>query len=166
MINTKIKLEKFLQKQRFKRVLKFLHGDVLDFGGNDAELEQYVQNGSYTVVNYDHSPMEGRSFDTIIMLAVVEHIEIEDVYKIYKKFNACIKDGGKVYLTTPTLASKPVLEFLAAIKFLDKQNIEEHKHYWNKKELYDLADKSGFTVDNYEKFQLGFNQYMILSKKK
>lgn len=32
MIDTKIFLERFLQKYRFNKVKKILHGDILDFG--------------------------------------------------------------------------------------------------------------------------------------
>lgn len=159
MINSSKFLEAFLQQRRFSRVLPYLKGSVLDFGGNDGELKKYVK-GEYTLVNYDHAPMENKSFDTIVALAVVEHIPVEDVYKIFKKFK--LNANGLIFLTTPTPMSKPVLEFLASLHILDKQNIEEHKHYWVRKEIEDLAKASGFKVKKYGKFQLGFNQYAVL----
>ena len=75
-----------------------------------------------------------------------------------------LKKGGKIILTTPTPQSKWLLESLASLHILDKQNIEEHKHYWNMKEIYDLAEMNGLRVEFYEKFQLGFNQFAILVK--
>jgi hypothetical protein len=45
-----------LQQYRFRKAIPFLKGNVLDFGGNDGELQQYV-SGSYTLVNYDYGPM-------------------------------------------------------------------------------------------------------------
>jgi len=161
MIDTSISLESFLQQQRFKLVRNYLKGDVLDFGGNEGELAALVK-GDYTIVNYDHSPMEKKTFDTIVLLAVVEHIEVEEVFRIFKKFKKCLRKGGQIFLTTPTPLSKPVLELLAAVHLLDKQNIEEHKHYWSKEDLVKLAKESGFQVEGYQKFQIGFNQYMIL----
>lgn len=152
-------MEAFLQKKRFKKVLPYLKGNVLDFGGNEGELKKYVQS-DYTLVNYDHSPMENKSFDTIVALAVIEHIPVNEVYRIFKKFK--LNKNGVLFLTTPTPMSKPVLEFLAFLRILDKQNIEEHKHYWNRKEIDVLARSSGFRIKTYKKFQLGFNQYAIL----
>lgn len=164
MIDTKIFLENFLQKARFKRINPIcLKGRVLDFGGNKAELEPLI-DGTYTLVNYDHTPMEGKIFDNIISLAVIEHIPVEEVYNIFNKFSTQLSTSGNIFITTPTPASKPVLEMLASIGLLDKENIKEHKHYWNKKELFDLASASGLEVIAYKRFQFGFNQSCLFRK--
>jgi 2-polyprenyl-3-methyl-5-hydroxy-6-metoxy-1,4-benzoquinol methylase len=164
MIDTKNYFEKMLQNMRFSKVKPYLRGDVLDFGGNEGELGTFVK-GRYDVVNYDHSKLKKIKYDIIVSLAVFEHMEIADVYNIVKTFSQNnLKKGSVLFLTTPTPASKPVLEFLAAIGILQKSNIEEHKHYWNKKELYNLAETNGLTVKKYRKFQFGFNQYAIFIK--
>lgn len=166
MLNSKKKLEKFLQQQRFKRVIPFLKGAVLDFGGNEGELQPYIK-GAYTLVNYDYSKMEqGNCFNTIVALAVIEHIEKNAVSSIFEKFKSVLTEEGSIVLTTPTPLAKPVLEFLAFVRLLDKKNIEEHKHYWNKSELTHLADENGFSVSIYKKFQFGFNQFVIFNHKK
>lgn len=164
MINTKKWLERFLQDYRFKLIKPYLKGDVLDFGGNEGELKQFV-NGSYTIVNYDHTPMENKTFDTIAFLAVLEHIEKYDTLTVLQKFKKALKPDGIVFLTTPTKMSKPLLEFLASVHILDKANIEEHKHYWTKEEIAELANQAGLQMVDYKKFQLGFNQMAILKHK-
>ncbi|MBP9854307.1 MAG: methyltransferase domain-containing protein [Candidatus Omnitrophica bacterium] len=160
MINTSLFFEKFLQNYRFKMVRPYLIGDVLDFGGNEGEIKSFV-TGKYTVVNYDHSVMENVHCDTIISLAVIEHIPIDDVYKIFKKFKTILNHDGRIFLTTPTKAAKPVLEFLTFVGILDKANIDEHKYYWSKQDIYDLAQQTGFKVKKYKRFQCGFNQLAI-----
>lgn len=161
MIDSKKKLEKLLQGYRFSKVKKYLLGDVLDFGGNEGELKILVK-GNYTLINYDHTPMFNKTFDTIVLLAVLEHIEVTKVSEIFKKFKDYLRNDGTIFLTTPTPAAKPVLEILAFLGILDKKNIEEHKHYWNKKDLYKLAQDIDYKVIEYKKFQLGFNQYIVL----
>lgn len=106
-----------------------------------------------------------KTFDTIVSLAVIEHISAKDVHDIFSRFKKNLNENGVIFLTTPTPVAKPVLEFLAAIGLLEKENIEEHKHYWTKRGLRGLAEASGFYVTNYKKFQLGFNQYLILRHK-
>jgi len=69
MIDTSFYLEKYLQNNRFRMVKPYLGNDVLDFGGNEGELGKYV-NGSYLVVNYDHSKMDNKTFDNIVNLSV------------------------------------------------------------------------------------------------
>ena len=165
MINTGMPLERYLQKQRFSKVREYLKGDVLDFGGNDGELKQFVE-GDYTLVNYDHSPMEGKTFDTIVLLAVIEHLHAKNIYDVFEIFKQCLRKDGTIFLTTPTPKSKLLLEALASVSLLDKENIEEHKHYWTESDLYALAHKSGFEVLEYDTFQLGFNQLMVLRHKK
>ncbi|MFZ5340754.1 MAG: methyltransferase domain-containing protein [Candidatus Micrarchaeota archaeon] len=142
----------------------YLIGDVLDFGGNEGELKKFVK-GKYLVVNYDHSAMENTHFDTIVSLAVIEHIEFDEVFKIFRKFKKILNKGGRILLTTPTKMAKPVLEFWAFLGIVDKKNIVEHKHYWTKKEIYQLADNTGFIVKRFKRFQFGFNQLAILEHK-
>jgi len=42
------------------------------------------------------------------------------------------------------------------------KGIVEHKHYWRKKEIYELASSNGFIIENYSIFQFGFNQFVKL----
>jgi len=161
MIDNSMFFERFLQNYRFKKVKPYLIGNVLDFGGNEGELKKFVK-GKYLAINYDHSKMEATKWDTITSLAVIEHIEYEEVFKIHQKFKTLLNPEGRIFLTTPTKIAKPVLELLAFLSIIDKTNIDEHKHYWSKKEIYNLAKKTGFAVSKYRKFQLGFNQLAIL----
>jgi 2-polyprenyl-3-methyl-5-hydroxy-6-metoxy-1,4-benzoquinol methylase len=163
MIDSSRFLEGFLQQFRFKKVRPFLNGDVLDFGGNEGELQKFV-NGTYTLVNYDHSPMKNKTFDTVVALAVIEHIEVDDVFSVFKEFRIKVRPNGIIFLTTPTPLAKPLLTFLAFINVLEKHNIEEHKHYWTRDEIEKLAKENGFTIKKYKKFQLGFNQLAILER--
>jgi len=166
VLNTTLKVERFLQKQRFKKVLPYLRGKVLDFGGNEGELQPFV-NGDYYLVNNDYALLEQKKpFDVIVSLAVIEHITPDEVKSIFYKFKAALKPEGLILLTTPSPASKRVLEILAFTGLLDKENIKEHKHYWTKSELYELANSTGFNVELYKKFQFGFNQFIKLSHKK
>jgi len=99
-----------------------------------------------------------------VALAVIEHIPVGDVFSVFKTLQTKLKPNGKLFLTTPTPLAKPLLEFMAFINVLDRHNIEEHKHYWTKKDIQELAQKNGFVLKKYRKFQLGFNQMALLEK--
>ncbi|MBP8617892.1 MAG: methyltransferase domain-containing protein [Candidatus Pacebacteria bacterium] len=160
MIDNPMFLDKLLQSYRFKMVRPYLIGDVMDFGGNKGELKRFVE-GRYLNVNYDHSVMENTHFDTIVCLAVIEHIEFDEVFKIFYKFKKILNREGRIFLTTPTKMAKPVLEFWAFLGVIDRGSIVEHKHYWSKKEIYQLANETGFVIKRFKKFQLGFNQLAV-----
>jgi len=160
MIDNPMFLDKLLQSYRFKMVRPYLIGDVMDFGGNKGELKRFVE-GRYLNVNYDHSVMENTHFDTIVCLAVIEHIEFDEVFKIFYKFKKILNREGRIFLTTPTKMAKPVLEFWAFLGVIDRGSIVEHKHYWSKKEIYQLANETGFVIKRFKKLQLGFNQLAV-----
>lgn len=164
MLDNSRLVDKFLQNCRFRKVKPFLIGEVLDFGGNRGELRKFVKGG-YLAVNYDHSVMDNAQADTIVCLAVVEHLEAPEIYRIFNKFKSLLRKNGRIFITTPTKVAKPVLEFMAFAGIIGKESIGEHKHYWNKEEIYNLAVKSGFKVKKYKKFQLGFNQLAVLEHK-
>lgn len=165
MIDTSIYLERFLQDYRFRMARPYLIGDVLDFGANDGELGKLV-TGKYTIVNYDHSPLDGARVDSIVTLATIEHLYPNDVYEVFGKFKNCLKDGGRIFLTTPTKMAKPILETLAFLGVVGKDNIAEHKHYWSKADIFALAEKTGFSVTRYRKFQLGVNQLAVFEHRR
>ena len=156
-------LESFLQKQRFSRILPYITGEVLDFGGNKGELAKYIDN-KYFCVNYDYTILKGRTFDTIVSLAVLEHIPLDNVNNVIKMFYEHLNKGGKVIITTPTPLCKPILEFLANLRILDKENIMEHKKYYRYIDLYKLFKKNNFNIKLYKKFQFGLNQLAIFEK--
>jgi 2-polyprenyl-3-methyl-5-hydroxy-6-metoxy-1,4-benzoquinol methylase len=161
MINSSLFIESMLQRWRFKKVLPFLKGRVLDFGGNNGELRKYVA-GEYVLVNYDHSQIGNKTFDTIVALAVIEHISPPEVTSIFETLRMKLNPGGIIFLTTPAARSRHVLELLAFLRLLDKKNIKEHKYYWNRKDIYQLAEKTGLRIKEYRKFQFGYNQLAIL----
>lgn len=151
-------METFLQKRRFSKALPYIVGHVLDFGGNRGELENHLKHSaSYTCINDENIP--DKKYDTVVALAVIEHLPVNRVYKVLQKFR---KTNGQVVITTPSKQSKPILEFMAWLGITDRENIREHKHYWNRKELFDLAKSTGFSVMRYKRFQFGLNQLFII----
>lgn len=163
MIDSGMWMERFLQEQRFGIVKEYLIGDVLDFGGNQGELGRLVR-GNYVCVNYDRAPMKGKTFDSIISLAVIEHLDVHEVFELFSEFRSMLNKDGIICITTPARTSKPLLEFMSSLGITDRKNIEEHKHYWNRKELEMLAAASGLEIVEYRTFQFGLNQLAVFGE--
>lgn len=157
---------------------------VLDFGcGHQALFLQSVQKviRSGIGLDYDATPrllapnleisnfhfkdrfqFHDRTFDCITILAVLEHIPLDQVGVLFGEFRRILKDGGQLLLTTPTPASKPLLEFLAfKLRIISGPEIADHKHYWSEADIRRLAASEGFVCSHYETFQFGLNCFAV-----
>ena len=110
-------------------------------------------------------PFKDESFDKVIMLAVLEHVETNKVELLFKEFKRILKKNGKVILTTPTPLSKPILEFLAyKLRIISECEIRDHKKYYTRNDIKELAEATNFLLDSYKLFQFGLNSSAILEK--
>ncbi len=104
-------------------------------------------------------------FDHVSILAVLEHIPLDQVDVLFREFHRILKAGGSVLLTTPTPASRPLLEFLAfKLRIISGPEIADHKHYWSREDIAALAARNGFAAPRYRTFQFGLNSFAGLDK--
>ncbi len=182
-------LDLFISRWRSRIVRRHLRpsATVLDFGcGHQALFLRAVQPDLQLGIglDYDATPARpaanleiqsfhfkdrfefaDRTFDHVTILAVLEHIPLDQVSVLFREFRRILKDGGSVLLTTPTPASKPLLEFLAfKLRIISGPEIADHKHYWNRADIAALARDSGFSVSTYRHFQFGLNSFAALEK--
>ena len=160
-MNSSMPLEKFLQRWRFKKAIPYLHGRVLDFGGNKGELGYFAKTSSYEYVNniFDVHGL----YDSIACLAVLEHMNFALGRTTLLMLATHLYTGGKIVITTPSKILHPILRFLAWWGLLDKQNIAEHTRYWTREEFYIFKELAKMEI-KYSRFQFGLNQLIILRK--
>lgn len=181
-------LDKFLRKYRIRMVKpvieKYSNCKLLDIGcGWEAKLlksiENYIDYGigidfkppklktkkleTIETVLEKELPFEDESFDVVTMLAVLEHLEYADY--ILKEIHRVLKKDGRLIITVPSKIAKPILEFLAYnLRIIDRLEIEDHKKYYNKKDILESAKLSNFILEKHKYFQLGCNNFAILKK--
>jgi cyclopropane fatty-acyl-phospholipid synthase-like methyltransferase len=182
-------LDLFICRWRSRIVRHFIRPgtSLLDFGcGHQALFLQSVQKDLSQGVGLDYDATPSRpapnleirrfhftdrfdypdgAFDQVTILAVLEHIPPDQLGPLFREFRRILKDDGRVLLTTPTPASKPLLEFLAfKLKIISGPEIADHKHYYSEADLRSLAAQQGFTCSAFEKFQFGLNCFAAFSK--
>lgn len=186
-INNGSALDKFIGQLRFKKIInKIPEGTrVLDLGcglnglflqkiqstvnegtGIDLEINDNFENNKIKLIshNLDNTlPLQDNYFDIVTSLANLEHLNkpelvLQEIYRV-------LKPGGLLLLTTPTVYSKPVLEFMAfKLGIISKEEISDHKKYFTKIELESSCKNIGFSEYKYSYFQLFMNGFLIAKK--
>ena len=177
-----------IAKLRMGQILKYVEKNdvVLDFGcgsksyllnntsnvikrgvGIDYEVISSKQN-NIEYINYKYSnklSFKDKTFDKIFLLAVLEHVNLDEVDNLFLEFRRILKDNGKIILTTPRPLSKLILEFLAfKLKIISTVEIADHKKYYNKNDILIISSKSSLKLVSYKLFQFGINSCAVLEK--
>jgi 2-polyprenyl-3-methyl-5-hydroxy-6-metoxy-1,4-benzoquinol methylase len=107
-----------------------------------------------------------KTFDVIIMLAVLEHLPYPDsVGRMLSAINERLNAGGVVILTTPDKKARWLLEFLAyRLHIINEEEIRDHKHYFDKAELSEVLKSAGYQSVQVKPFQFGLNNYAVCKK--
>ncbi|MCX6823049.1 MAG: class I SAM-dependent methyltransferase [candidate division SR1 bacterium] len=103
--------------------------------------------------------------DMILCTAVLEHLDKPMIFLEYAYKN--LKKGGCLVLTTPSIRSKPVLEFLAfRLKLISAVEIHDHKQYYTKEILVDYLQRAGFEKHNihHHYFEFCMNNFVLVRK--
>lgn len=179
--------DKFFYRKRFKKIVKYIPKDsvICDLGcGKEAYFLKNIANSikrgiglDAKVENYKNSklelrrfeiektlPLENESCDIITMAAVVEHLLYPQ--EVLNESSRILKNGGRLILTTPTPISKPILEILAKLRLIDKNEIRDHKNYFWPKAIKKMLLKSGFSEENIKNyfFEFFLNNLIIAQK--
>lgn len=101
-------------------------------------------------------------FDVILVISVLEHIE--DPLFVLKECKRILKQGGLLMINVPTWLGKYFLEKSAfVLKFSPAAEMDDHKMYYDKRDLWPILVKSGFKPSSiklrYHKF--GLNLFSV-----
>ncbi len=181
-------LSTYLSRARNAAVLDYIHGDVLDIGCQQghlreraaAQIDRYVgidisepdiaearrrhPDCEFEVLNLDDQPLGyEQAFDTIVILAVIEHIF--NLKHFGESLSRALKPGGSIVLTTPTPFGNDIVHRLgSAVGLFSQVAADDHIVIFNRKRLEIFANEVGLVLARHQRFQLGCNQLAILSR--
>lgn len=171
----------FLQKRRMLAVLPFIKGNVLDVGcgdGNILKLKKinnyygydtseividYAKNNIKNGIFHNKLPPINIKFDTILCLAVIEHVPDPEMF-INNLSSYLRNNDSRIIITTPNPKFHNIHHYGAMIGFFSKDADEEHQELIGKIKLKEIASKNKLKLFFFKKFLLGANQLAIFTK--
>jgi 2-polyprenyl-3-methyl-5-hydroxy-6-metoxy-1,4-benzoquinol methylase len=158
----------------------YLRGCVLDMGCGVGKLSEYVSKHAYIGVDIDEESLaiarqtyagylflnitdfnlQTTLFDTIVSMAVIEHVK--DPMRFLTSLKKNLKSDGRIILTTPHAAFGWTHTLGSKFGLFSSAASEEHEILFTKKTINETAHAAGLAVVRYERFVFGVNQLIIL----
>ncbi len=177
-------LSSFLRHRRISVVKPYVKGRVLDVGCGTGPLTDIVQHELYLGIDnnnnvlqqasilhpkynfQDKLPLVKQKFNTIVVLAVIEHISnpIDFLISLANRLGNSNEDS--IICTTPHPSMGWVHTVGAAVGIFSKHASEQHEELLNKQRMIEIAEKCNLNVTFYKRFLCGANQLIILQRLK
>ena len=111
-------------------------------------------------------PFEDSFFSIVTMLAVIEHLDQEVLICLLRELHRILIPGGMAIITTPASWSDKLLHFMARIRLVSRQEIDEHKCAYNLTMLENHFNKAGFTMQKIRcgYFEIFLNLWLVAEK--
>lgn len=172
-------LSPFLRQQRLNVATPYLKGRVLDVGCGSGVLAGLVDFTSYLGVEVNETslnrakayfpshffqnslPAVEEKFDTVVALAVIEHVADPLVFLENLVRNLKHDPAARIVITTPHPSAGWVHGLGATIGLFSKHANEEHEELLDQSKLFDLGQRAGLVLLNYQRFLLGVNQLAV-----
>jgi 2-polyprenyl-3-methyl-5-hydroxy-6-metoxy-1,4-benzoquinol methylase len=173
-------LSPWLRKRRQEKARPYIRGRVLDYGCGIGTLSEMCRPETYLGVDVDEWSIdvarkayprfrfdtdlpETGKFDTIVALAVIEHIP--DPAALLEKFESRLGTEGRIVLTTPHPSVEYVHDLGARIGLFSAHASEEHERLIDYGLMKELLAKAGLVIEKHERFLLGANQLFVLRRR-
>lgn len=103
-------------------------------------------------------PFEDGFFHAVTLLAVVEHLDPALMALLFKEVYRVLKPGGLVALTTPAAWSDGLLKFMARVRLVSAEEIQEHAYAYTLPLLGWYFGQAGFEMS---KTRFGYFELML-----
>jgi 2-polyprenyl-3-methyl-5-hydroxy-6-metoxy-1,4-benzoquinol methylase len=178
-------LSPFLRRKRIMAALPYIQGRVIDVGCGSGALANYVKSACYVGIDKDpaiiriaktiypnhvfytteefhNANNEANKFNTVVSLAVLEHVENPLDFMLFLK--SLLAENGKIVITTPHPHSQIIQSLGSKTGLFSSHAHQEHKKLFNAQEMTRLAANVNVKIGENETFLFGMNQLFILSK--
>ena len=105
-------------------------------------------------------------FGVVTMLAVAEHLSPDCFSLVLREVHRILGRAGQLIVTTPTSWTGGLLQGMAALGLVSREEIREHKHAYTLPLLRRCLAEAGFSIArvNSGYFELGANLWAVAEK--
>ena len=170
-------LSPLLRRARIRAALPHLRGRILDAGCGTGELAKWCETSGYWGVDIDEESLasaraqnpqlrfstdltEGETFDTIVGLAIIEHVR--NPREWLEDLKSLLAPGGKIILTTPHLSMESIHRAGSAVGLFSRDAADEHETLFDEATMRDTAGLAGFRLALARRFLFRANQLFLL----
>jgi 2-polyprenyl-3-methyl-5-hydroxy-6-metoxy-1,4-benzoquinol methylase len=111
-------------------------------------------------------PFQDGFFNVVTMLAVIEHLDPSKLVDLFVECRRVLRHTGHVILTTPASWTDNLLDFMARLKLVSKEEIDEHVFTYTLPLIGWYFGAAGFemTKIQFGTFELGMNLWAVAEK--
>jgi 2-polyprenyl-3-methyl-5-hydroxy-6-metoxy-1,4-benzoquinol methylase len=178
-------LDRILQRWRIGKARPYITSGarVLDVGCADGALFRQLKSHIGEMVGIDptlnrslemdrcklisgqfpQNLPDARPFDAITMLAVLEHIPLEQQLRWATECARLLRAGGWLVITTPSPVVDQILTLLKFIRLIDGMSLEEH-YGFDPRCIPSIFSTGKIELVKAKKFQFGLNNLFVFRK--
>lgn len=177
--------DRFIQTLRIRKAVAYIprRGRILDIGcgdgtlfrhladrftegiGIDPELVESVDCGTYRLIKgwfpTDLAATDG--FDTITMLATLEHVPPETQAEMARQCSQLLNPGGRLIITVPSKQIDTILSILKRVRLIDGMSLEQH-YGFDPRMTQSIFSGDGLALIKAERFEIGLNYLFVFEK--
>lgn len=179
------KIDYLLQNERIRQAKKFITGNtLLDIGchfgeifdsilkkrpitgdGIDGIIDSKIEKKHYTLYP-GYFPQDfaiNKKYDNITLLAVLEHVPIEELVKYPATLKEFLNPQGRVIITIPTKKVDHILNILLFFKLIHGMDLIHHQDF-ERSLIKNIFIQNGYTMIKEKRFELGLNLLYVFEK--
>jgi SAM-dependent methyltransferase len=103
-------------------------------------------------------PFDAEYFDVVTLLAVVEHLDPENMAALFRESHRVLSPGGMVVLSTPAAWSDGLLQLMARLNLVSAEEIHEHAFAYTLPLIGWHFGQAGFGMT---KIKFGYFEFML-----
>ena len=142
-----------------------LQATVGEVVGIDPALEQNIEMGRCRLIagRFPEALPDTEPFDAITMLAVLEHIPIDEQPGLAAECARRLKPGGYLIITVPNPVVDRILSVLRFLRLIDGMSLEEH-YGFEPSVVPALFGGNNMRLVKASAFQLGCNNLFVFQR--